>query len=144
MTALDRFGGWKGLAGLAAAAFMGAFLLNSDWPKYRRLMDHGAGTDGRVTDKGLGGGREVHYAFMVGGRPYSGSGRAGYGNPEYEQLSVDDEVVVFYLPQNPDVSCLGDPKEHLRDQNRVISLALLAFVPVLLLALARELRRASQ
>jgi hypothetical protein len=136
-------GGWKTLAGLSGVAALGAFLLSSDWPKYRRLMDHGAGVDGRVTGKGLVGGRKVHYSFLVGGRLYSGTGRAGYGNPEYDQLSEDDEVIVFYLPKNPDVSCLGDPKEHIRDQNRVMSLALLVFTPVLLLALGRELRRAS-
>ena len=36
---------------------------------------------------------------------------------------------------------LGSPREHLRDQNRAIALALLGAVPALFLALGRELKR---
>lgn len=139
-----RAGGWRTLAAVAGIALL-AFLIigRADRPRYRRLQAEGVGTDGWVTAKDLIGRKKVHYSFMADGRLYSGVGRPGYGNREFEELSVGDKVIVFYLPKDPDVSSLGDPKEHLRDQDRDIVLSLLIFIPVILWFLSRELKRAA-
>ena len=96
--------------------------------------------EGWVTAKGLDGSRLVNYSFMVGQSLHSGIDKAGLGSPDYDSLGVDDDVIVYYLPEDPDVSSLGDPKDHLRAQNRYLLLGLLACVPVLWISVRRELR----
>lgn len=129
---------WAVLA--AALAGLGTLLWSQHWPRYRALQDRGVAAEGWVTAKGLGGRGIVNYSFMVGGKLFSGAGPAGNGAPDYDELSPDDDVIVYYLPSDPDVSSLGDPKEHLRGQNRAILALLAAAAPVLWLSVRRELR----
>jgi|SRR5579883_973205 len=121
-------------------AGLGTLLWTQDWPRYRALQDKGAAAEGWVTAKGLNGKRLVNYSFMVGQKLYSGVGPAGRGAPDYDDLAPDDDVIVYYLPADPDVNSLGDPKEHLKGQNRLILALLLAAAPAFGLALRRELR----
>ena len=72
--------------------------------------------------------RAVHYTFKVGAREYQGVGRAGFGNATFDQLSPGQEVVAFYLPSNPDMSCIGVPRQIL--WNNVVPLLLLAVISV--------------
>ena len=126
--------------GLAAAFRIGAF----QWPHYRLLQERGVGTDGWVTALDLGRSPRIYYSFRAGDRQYSGVWREAYKNPEPGELAAGDRVIVFYLPQDPDVSCLGDPKELLRDQNRIMSLFLVGFGSAILWLVGKELRRASE
>lgn len=143
VSGVDRLGGWRRILVIALAAALASIVARQDWPRYSRLKAQGVGTDGWVTAKGLNGRGKVNYSFNVADRLYSGVGRSGYGNPEFDELSAGDKVIVFYLPKDPDVSVLGDPKEHLRDQNLVIVFCLALFTPVLVWALSRELKKAS-
>ncbi len=143
MPPLHRFSRLGALA-LACGLILAVVLGGRDWPRYRRLQERGVGTDGWVTGKDLLGRRKVSYSFEAGGRLYSGAGIPGHGNPGFAELSVGDRVIVFYLPKDPEISSLGDPKELLRDQNRAMALALLAFLPVLAWFLSRELRKAAK
>jgi hypothetical protein len=138
---LKPIGGCPGLLLLAAAAAVLAVVARLDWPTYRKLQAQGIQGEGIVTGKGIAGPLKVSYTFAADGRLHSGVGRGGYGNPEFPDLTVGDKVLLFYLPQDPEVSVLGDPKEHLRDQNRVLVL-MAAFVPLVMVVLVRrELKR---
>ena len=53
----------------------------------------------------------VNYTFFVGTTEYRASGRAGFGNPDFDRLSPGMEVQAFYLPKSPQVSCLGLPHD---------------------------------
>lgn len=130
------------LAAVAGAGLVFAVCLaRSDWPFYRSLRERGVAVDGWVTVKGLGAPDGVSYSFEAGGRTYSGVGKAGYGNKEFADLKAGERVLVFYLPEKPERHCLGDPSEHLRDQNRAMFVPLALFAAALLWLLARELRR---
>lgn len=76
------------------------------WMKYYRLSRQGAEV------QGIAGSRkpnlQVAYSFVVNGHPYEGTGRA---KPSGREISTGDEVLVHYLPENPKVSCLGDPRK---------------------------------
>ena len=140
--AAARFGFWHWVAAaLALAAAIGLWRAKPlQWPQCRRLVVEGQIAQGWVTAKG-GDSESVYYSFWVGEGRHSGVGSAGYGNPEFGELAVGDNVLVSYLAKAPDVSILGLARERLRDQNRVIALALLFAAPVLLLALRREFKR---
>ncbi|MBI3553077.1 MAG: hypothetical protein HY077_11230 [Elusimicrobia bacterium] len=127
---------------LLCSALMAAFLYkHQDWRLHQTLYERGIHTQGWVTGKDLIGGRKVEYAFRAGEKTYRGTGEAGYGNPPFASLSADDQVLVFYLPQAPEVSALGDPKLHNEDQHRWMGWGLVLFLPPFLLALAAELKR---
>lgn len=126
------------LVALGLLVCLGAAILRLDWPKYQRLKARGVWVEGWVTAKGLGEKDSVSYSFLVGSKLYSGEGRAGYGNPAFPSLAVEDRVIVYYLPQNPDVSCLGVPMELLREQNRVMAWLILILGMFLGLILYQE------
>ena len=131
----------KPALGAAARAAAAAFVYsNRDWVRYQRLERAGIGIDGVVTGKD-GERRVVHYSFEFKDRLHDGSDQAGMGSPEFDAIEIDDQVVVFFLPQDPSVSSLGHPKEHLKTQNRVIAWALLLAGLPLFWAIRRELRR---
>lgn len=113
----------------------------SRWPDYRRLTHGGRATTGWVTAKGLNGERKINYSFAADGRIYSGQGRAGFGTPNFSALQKGDDVLVFYLPQEPEISVLGDPGDHLRQQNRVLAFVLTFIALAVFLAIRKELRR---
>lgn len=140
LTAMDR--PWlKPALWVAALAAAAAFVIsNRDWVRYQRLERAGIGVDGLVTGKDEQR-RVVHYSFEFKDELYGGSDRAGFGSPEFDALEIDAQVVVFFLPQDPGVSSLGHPKEHLKAQNRLIAWTLVLAAIPLVWALRRELRR---
>lgn len=120
----------------------GVFLyMHRDWAVYRRLAKDGLGTDGWVTGKDEKT-KRVDYAFNGPKKMNTGSGRAGYGNKEFDELAVGDSVIVYFAPDDPNVSCLGLPAERLRAQHGVMVWAFILLVPTIGWALRAELKRA--
>jgi hypothetical protein len=130
------------LLAVAVAVLAVAWVWSRQWPKCRLLRERGSVAYGVVTAKSAGRARLVNYTFSAADRLYSGVGRAGYGNPEFSELAVDDRVLIFYLPTDPDVSLLGDPAEHLRDQNRIIIWSLTFAAVVAFVSFSGELKKA--
>ena len=132
-------------AALLVLAAIGILLARPfDWPRYRRLQERGVGAEGWVTALDSGRRPVIYYSYLAGERAYSGVWRSAYLAPEPGELSVGDRVIVIYLPEEPARSCLGDPKELLGEQHKVILWCLLVFLPLMIWALARELRKASE
>src|SRR5947208_798615 len=67
----------------------------------------------------------VRYQYEVGGQRFEGQMQPWQPNPPLEQLGVGQSLVIFYDPQHPKASVLGDPKPILR--NETISVLLAAF-----------------
>jgi hypothetical protein len=120
---------WIILAILVAAIASGRNFI-----RYRQLTDGGIAIAGTVTQLEPANHRFVHYSYLVSGRSFSGRGRAGFGNPEFEDLRVGDVVSVSYLPENEDLSCLGDPHELLRRTERFMLSTAVVFPTLVLLA----------
>jgi len=136
---------FKWTAAVLVLAAIGILLIRPlDWPRYRRLQERGVGADGWVTALDAGRRPIVYYSYLAGEKVYSGVWRSPYLAPEPGELSAGDRVIVFYLPDKPGESCLGDPKELIKAQHRVILWCLLVFLPVASWILARELRKASE
>lgn len=134
---------WRPLAAAALLLAAGAGIYSRrDWAVYWALQRRGLPSEGWVTATEPLGPGTVGYAFYAGRVLKTGVSeprRAGLDPAEYR---VGDRVVVYYLPERPSVSVLGEPRDYLRGQEMLLIWALLVFVPFTLWALAREIRRA--
>lgn len=128
------------LACLLAAAGVFAYS-HRDWARAERLRRTGMLTTGRVTGKSDAKRRQIYYAFDTPRKMFTDVGTGGYGNPDYDHLEEGDPVIVYYLPEDPDVSCLGDPGDRVRDQHNTLMWVLLPGFALGGWALSRELRR---
>jgi hypothetical protein len=51
----------------------------------------------------------IGYSFEVNGRSYHCVGKTGVRLPSFDQISIGDTVPIHYLPEHPEVNCVGDP-----------------------------------
>ena len=107
--------------GIYTAAYFGLGIEKLD-----ALKNFGKRTYGVVARKKPEDHRSIIYYFQVDGVQYTGSGGALRGNPEFDQLSVGDQVLVTYDEQYPLNSFLGDPSADAATTNTMAYL--LAFI----------------
>jgi hypothetical protein len=131
----------KALLALALAAAGYVAYTHRDWVRYERLSRGGVMSQGWVTGKSDAKRGLVYYAFETPRKVFTDTGSGGFGNPDAAQLNEGDKVLVYYLPDNPDVSCLGDPSDRVREQNIALVWILLPAAGVAGWALSRELRK---
>jgi hypothetical protein len=98
-------------------------VLSLSGPRYYRLDRAGVHVEGVVIAKEPKNHQLVRYRYSAAGRDQTGSGDAGYGNPEFEALAVGDRLRVVYLTRSPEISAPGDP--HARLVNELQSAGLL-------------------
>ncbi len=104
-----------------------------NWPTFHRLVAVGVSGEGKVVELLPKIHNTVHYDYRVGGQVFEGQMQSWQPNPPLEQLKVGQPVVVYYDPQRPGESVLGNPKPML--QNETISVALAALgVPSFIVA----------
>jgi hypothetical protein len=89
-----------------------------DWSEYHHLARNAIKTVGHVTSKEPENHNFVRYSFRTDHRSFSGLGSAGGENPEFEQLEIGTQVNVYYDPQNPSLSFLGNPKQQAESATR--------------------------
>jgi hypothetical protein len=68
----------------------------------------------------------LRYEYHVAGRGFQGQMQSWSPNPPLEQLSVGQSLVIYYDPEHPEESVLGDPAPMLK--NETISIALAAIL----------------
>ena len=101
-------------------------LYRLNMPHYQRLT-RGVRGIGVITKLEPGNHQAVRYKFDVGGKTYSGVGRAGFGNPEFCCLSVGQSVIIYYDSDDPYESCVGIPAELIKNEIPPILLAGITF-----------------
>lgn len=126
---------WLGLA-IALAGIVG-----------RRAFDYYRLRKGGVLAEGTALGRKPHdqieYSFTVDGRAYSNVGIPGMGAPRFEEIAVGQRLPVYYLPKSPEVSCLGDPGELLRNELPPVLLVVVFFPSAIIGIFVLKRRRRS-
>jgi hypothetical protein len=115
------------------ALFFGAIAGSRNFRQFHKLASQGATTTGTVTKLEPSNHRFVSYSYEAIGHRFSGIGNADYGNPTFEFLHVGDPVIVTYIRDNPEVSCLGSAQELLRNEELSIGGAAVTFPTFLLL-----------
>lgn len=97
-----------------------------DWQKWSSLAKYGIETKGKVVKKEPDNHRFIQYSYSVDQQTFSGLGSAGDPNPEFDQLNVGDTITVFFNPDNPKESFLGNPESQSRSiRNGIVFLAVL-------------------
>jgi hypothetical protein len=115
------------LAGYVMLAWVIGWALGTiNLPQYQRLMQEDRSARARVTDTDCANHQAFSYTFAVGGVTYTGHGSAGFGTPPCPDLRAGDEVVVYYLPSQPETNLPGDI--HQRLENEVTSVAFAALL----------------
>lgn len=109
---------------LATVIAVGIGSLN--WPAYHRLVEVGVSGQASVLELLPKIHNTVRYEYHVGGHMFEGQMQSWQPNPPLEQLRVGQPLVIYYDPQHPAQSVLGNPKPML--QNETISVALAAIV----------------
>lgn len=107
-------------AALGAAVLAFFFYVHRDWPTYWKLERDGVAVDGTVIGKRDGPPPRVDYSFHGPVKIQTATGDAGFGNPDYDKLSVGDRVIVYYLPYQPEVSVLGLPLLRFREPHKLL------------------------
>jgi len=115
----------------ATAIGLGSFNIPSLCPLARR----GVQTVGTVTGFEPNNHRTVHYAFEANGKTFLGSQAGGVDG---EATTTSAKQAVFYLPENPYTSCIGDPKPMLWNEVITIALGVFIFVPLVLLGVRMQ------
>jgi len=119
---------------LVGASLLGFGLGSFNIPNLYPLTRRGVETAGTVTDFEPTKHRTVHYSFDVNGKSYSGSQQGGVEGQETSVFSISTRHAVFYLPDDPNVSCIGNPKPMLKNEIIPIVLAMLFIPPFFLLS----------
>jgi uncharacterized protein DUF3592 len=116
---------------LALIVLVGIGGLN--WPSYRRLAVRGVQVQAAVVELLPNAHNTVRYEYRVGQRVYEGQSQSRQPNPPLDKLRIGQVVTIYYDPEHPETSVLGDPTPIL--QNETISIALAAFgVPTFVVA----------
>ncbi len=122
------------IAAMLIAAGLGSLNVPSLYPLVRR----GVKTTGTITVFEPNNHRTVHYFFETNGKLYSTSQQGGVDGEPIDASSVSTKHVVFCLPENSSVSCMGNPEPMLRNDSISIILAMLLFPPLALLRWRRQ------
>jgi hypothetical protein len=101
-----------------ALFFFGESVFALDGVKYLRLAKLSRETRGSVISKEPDNHFFIRYSYQVDGQAYQGIGSAGRGNPSFEDLNLGDPVRVYYDPENPNSSLLGNPSQQFASISR--------------------------
>jgi DNA-binding transcriptional regulator of glucitol operon len=112
------------IAWLVLALLVAVALGRQEWIGFYRLYRHGAAAPGLL----LSGpnpqyGNAITYSFAVGSQTYTTS--RTYLGSGLQPGTPGSSITVFYLPENPQVSCVGDPKGWLENETVAIGFAVL-------------------
>jgi hypothetical protein len=119
---------------LAGASLIAFGLGNINMTRLYPLMHRGAKTCGTVTAFEPKNHGAVHYSYQVGGETYVGVQQGGVGSGVTAFSSDCGGYVVFYLPEKPTVSCIGDPTAKANNEADFIIFSMLVFPLFALLA----------
>jgi hypothetical protein len=106
------FFAWLLLATMGFA--IGSLIFNPN--ETSKFTEKGNSIYGKVTAKDADNHATVRYSYIVNGKEFFGAGGAGRGNPNFDQLQIGQQVVVFYMPEHPEESILGYPQLYSQSQ----------------------------
>jgi hypothetical protein len=119
---------------LAAVITIGIGSLN--WLSYLRLAMRGVLGQATAIELLPQIHNTVRYEYHVGERAFQGQMRSWPPNPPLEQLGVGQSLVIYYDPEHPEESVLGDPKPIFKNETISIALTAVGFPTLLVVVWA--------
>src|SRR5882672_7959720 len=92
-------------------AVLGIIVGHFNIPLYWRMLNDGRVARAVVLRTACDNHGSVFYRFEVAGREFTEVGNAGFGTPDCDQLKPGDQIDVYYLPSDPDVSLPGEIRD---------------------------------
>jgi hypothetical protein len=124
---------------LAVAFAVGGSSL--DWIGYRGVVTHGVRVRATVTAVLPKDHASARYQYQADGRTFRGQMCPWPPNPPLEQLRVGQTVVVYYDPEFPGNSVLGDPRLIWRNEVETFAVGALLFPTILVFGWRHQSRR---
>ena len=109
---------WLGILVIISSAIGSQRLI-----KFWRLAKYGIEGEAIVTKLSPEYHQNVCYEYRVNGMPYKGRALSKYPNPNFDQLLIGNKLIVFYNPNDPSLSSIGNPDALLKNELISISLA---------------------
>ena len=106
---------------LAAGIAIGIGSVN--WSFLNRIADRGVRSGANVIGFFPKTHNSLRYEYNVAGRSFQGQSQPSTPNPPAVQLAIGSAVVIYYDPEKPEDSVLGDPKPILLNETISILLA---------------------
>jgi hypothetical protein len=112
-------------------------------PAYSQLVKHGVQARGIVTKVTPKFHNTASYVYTVDGRSFDGRNQSWLPNVPVADLKPGDPVIVFYDPQNPSRSVLGNPRPMLENELAFVGLGAVTLPTVVICILANNQRKIS-
>jgi len=116
----------------------------SDESDLRQLKKAGIRTTGRIVELLPHHHQTVRYEFEAGGRLYVKLGGVASIGKVPKEMNIGDKVPVYYLPNDPTISWIGDPETGISPLRIKVLSAFLFATGVSLLSLLLPKKRQSQ
>ena len=123
---------------LVLAVAIGCLVGSQNLPTYHRLAERGVSGKATIVELLPQIHNTVRYEYQVAGQTYQGRMGSRQPNPPTEQLGVGQSVVIYYAPEHPEVSVLGDPKLMFSSETFPVLLAALIGPTFIVFVLARR------
>ena len=120
---------------VATAVITGLTLTNHGWWGYMQLVQRGASAEAVVARSEPQNHCLAEYVFVMGGKQYRGD-VADCG------ATVGQKVTVTYLPDDPNLSCLGAARERLNNEFAAFAAGGIVIPPIIIAAWRRKKRAA--
>jgi hypothetical protein len=121
---------------LVGAVLIAVVIGSINVPHLYSLVRRGVPTCGTVFEREPKNHNSVHYSYEVNGKTYTGVQQGGVGSEGTAYSPDCFGYVVYYLPENPERSCIGYPEPMLTNDIIPIVLAMLT-APLFALFVAR-------
>jgi len=132
---------WLGLA-----VGIGCLVGSLNLPTFHRLAEKGVSEKATIVELLPKFHNTVRYEYQVAGETYQGRMGSSRPNPPSEQLGIGQSVVIYYDPEHPQVSVLGDPKGMFYEETFAVMFAALmgsTFIVLRLAWIERKRKKAS-
>ena len=123
---------------LVLAVAIGCLVGSQNLPTYHRLAERGVSGKATIVELLPQIHNTVRYEYQVAGQTYQGRMGSRQPNPPTEQLGVGQSVVIYYAPEHPEISVLGDPKLMFSSETFPVLLAALIGPTFIVFVLARR------
>ncbi|MBJ6726358.1 DUF3592 domain-containing protein [Geomesophilobacter sediminis] len=120
---------------MICASVASYLLAQKYWVSYYRIANHGVSEKAIVLQLLPENHNLVRYSYKFGDKTFEGMRGSFPPNKSFNNLKVGEEVTIYFDPQHPETSLLGDPKAIFKDETIAVMIGGIAFPLLILLTL---------